>query len=138
MCDIEEIDGIDERRPCVCCGHLTFSADSWPGSFNLCPVCFWEDDLTQLEEPFYEGGANTISLAQAQVNYQAFGACDKRGIPFVKPATRDQHLCRSWRVIDQSIDDFSSGEIDPTDWRTYCWWMPQFRNKQKGESRHEN
>lgn len=35
--------------PCPCCGHLVHEAP--PGSFQICPVCGWEDDLVQLRWP---------------------------------------------------------------------------------------
>jgi hypothetical protein len=30
---------------------------SFPGSFVICPVCFWEDDDVQLENPNFAVGA---------------------------------------------------------------------------------
>jgi Cysteine-rich CPCC len=32
--------------------------DGPPGSYEICPVCFWDDDLVQLRWPTYAGGAN--------------------------------------------------------------------------------
>jgi hypothetical protein len=49
------------RVPCPCCGYRTFR-DPGYGSYDLCPVCFWEDDDLQLSEPDYRGGANDVSL----------------------------------------------------------------------------
>ena len=40
------------------------------GTFELCPVCFWEDDNVQFDDPGYEGGANRISLDQARENFR--------------------------------------------------------------------
>ena len=36
------------------------------GSFSICPVCDWEDDGLQLANPTSAGGANSLSLNQAQ------------------------------------------------------------------------
>ncbi|MCY7395562.1 MAG: hypothetical protein LH468_05290 [Nocardioides sp.] len=58
--------------PCPCCGHLTLAEP--PGSFALCPVCFWEDDPVQLRWPDYSGGANGVSLVEGQRNFLAFEA----------------------------------------------------------------
>lgn len=45
------------RFPCPCCGHLVFK--DAPGSDEICPVCFWQDDIVQLRWPdFGGGGAN--------------------------------------------------------------------------------
>ncbi len=71
--------------PCVCCGHLTM--DEPPGSFEICPVCFWEDDSVQLRWPDWYGGANHPCLVDAQQNYQRFGACDERSMPNARPST---------------------------------------------------
>jgi len=55
---------------------LTFGED-FPGSFDICPVCFWEDDLIQFTEPTYKGGANKVSLEEAQRNFTEFGASSR-------------------------------------------------------------
>ncbi|MBA2497402.1 MAG: hypothetical protein H0V33_09975 [Acidimicrobiia bacterium] len=31
------------RFPCPCCGHVVFEEE--PGSDEICPVCFWQDDI---------------------------------------------------------------------------------------------
>lgn len=54
------------KYPCPCCGYLVF--DESPGSHEICPICFWEDDLTQLRFPLMSGGANPVSLIEAQEN----------------------------------------------------------------------
>lgn len=58
---------------CPCCNCLTFEALP-NGSFEICPVCGWEDDNVQNDDPDYEGGANGISLNQARKNFLKFGA----------------------------------------------------------------
>ena len=50
--------------PCPCCGFLVFDE---VGSFDNCPVCRWEDDLSQLRFP-RETGANRVALIEAQQN----------------------------------------------------------------------
>src|SRR5436190_23116503 len=45
--------------PCPVCGYLVF--DEPPGSYAICPICFWEDDAIQLGFPLMGGGANSIS-----------------------------------------------------------------------------
>lgn len=60
------------------------------GSYDICPVCFWEDDLIQLEDSQYAGGANHVSLEQARLNYEVFGACEKEMLPYVKKPDSDE------------------------------------------------
>jgi hypothetical protein len=59
---------------CPCCGYDTFEEEP-SGTYDICPICFWEDDPIQLKDPDYEGGANQVSLRQAQINFDNFGAC---------------------------------------------------------------
>ena len=44
---------------CPVCRKHAFSALS---SYEICPICKWEDDPIQTAAPDYEGGANGISL----------------------------------------------------------------------------
>ncbi|MFC4214787.1 CPCC family cysteine-rich protein [Pseudophaeobacter arcticus] len=67
--------------PCHCCNCLTICAR---GRYEICAVCFWEDDPGQTPE-FDEGGANPIGLAQARKNYQMIGACEPKMLPHVRP-----------------------------------------------------
>lgn len=72
---------------CPCCGHLTMPDDgSFPGSFVICPVCFWEDDDVQLGNPDFAGGANRPSLNQARANYRILRAKDEEALSHVRPA----------------------------------------------------
>jgi hypothetical protein len=47
---------------CPGCGFFVYSEPPG-GSFVICRICGWEDDDVQLDDPFYQGGANGISLA---------------------------------------------------------------------------
>ncbi|MFC5475787.1 CPCC family cysteine-rich protein [Paraherbaspirillum soli] len=49
--------------PCPCCEQLTLSEI---GAYEICSVCFWEDDPVQSSDPTYAGGANQYSLVQAR------------------------------------------------------------------------
>ena len=50
--------------PCPCCGFLV--CEEPPGSYEICPVCGWENDGVQARAPGYRGGANEESLCEAQ------------------------------------------------------------------------
>lgn len=77
------------KYKCPCCGYFTF--DNKPdGSYDICKVCFWEDESIQLEDPTYEGGANKVSLIQAKMNYIEFGACEREMIPYVRKPYPDE------------------------------------------------
>jgi hypothetical protein len=38
--------------------------------YELCPVCFWEDDPDQTADPVSSDGANGASLTEARSTYQ--------------------------------------------------------------------
>ncbi len=77
------------RYPCPCCGYLTLDQQP-PGSFVICPVCWWEDDDVQGRDPEYAGGANAVSLRQARENFRSFGASETRFSSNVRRPTPDE------------------------------------------------
>ena len=54
---------VGESYICPVCGKYTFE---YAGDFDICPVCNWEDDLCQLENPDEEDCANHMSLNQTR------------------------------------------------------------------------
>ncbi len=63
--------------PCPCCLFHTFEEEP-PGTYEICPVCGWEDDEVQFNDPAFSGGANSVSLNDAQSNYKDYGVCEKQ------------------------------------------------------------
>jgi hypothetical protein len=105
--------------------------DAMPGSYEICPVCFWEDDGARFRWPTMAGGANKVSLIETQRNYQDFGACDEHGRRFVRPPAADEPLDPAWRPIDLRLDSFEEREAQdraprPEDRSVLCWWPHPF------------
>jgi hypothetical protein len=69
--------------PCPCCGYKTLSER---GGFDICPVCFWEDDgQDDHDADVVRGGPNySLSLAKARENFREFGACQKKHVKNVR------------------------------------------------------
>ena len=80
---------VKRKYPCPCCGFLTLEEEP-PGTFDICPVCFWEDDPVQFENPDYPFGANRVSLAVARGNFTAMGAADEGSTSFVRKPLPDE------------------------------------------------
>jgi hypothetical protein len=61
---------------CPCCSSRTLPTR---GGYDLCPVCFWEDDgQDDHDANDVRGGPNgALSLTQARANYAEFGASDR-------------------------------------------------------------
>ena len=51
---------------CPCCGQHTFSHLNF---YEFCPVCDWQDDPVQRDDPDYIGGANKLSLKEYQAKW---------------------------------------------------------------------
>jgi hypothetical protein len=74
---------------CPCCNCKTLFAR---GGFEICPVCFWQDDgQDDADADIVLGGPNgLLSLTQARANYQEFGAAESRVRPYVRPPEGDE------------------------------------------------
>jgi hypothetical protein len=46
---------------CPCCGESTIIA-----LFDICPICGWEHNLTQFDDPDFTEGPNILSLNQTR------------------------------------------------------------------------
>jgi hypothetical protein len=88
----------DDKFACPCCGYKTLG-EKPGGTYNICEVCFWEDDPVQLDEPDYEGGANRVSLKQGQRNFQEFGACNRDMVKNVRRPNLDEGRDDNWRFL---------------------------------------
>lgn len=73
--------------PCPCCGYMTLYEQP-PGTYLVCPICFWEDRGT----PY--------GLSNAQRNFLEFGAVDRRWLGQVRSPTEQDRRIPNWRSLD--------------------------------------
>ena len=59
---------------CPCCGYRTLSPDE-PGSYEVCEICAWVDDLVGFYHQEAQSDYNHVSLSAARENVQQVGAC---------------------------------------------------------------
>lgn len=78
------------------------------GATTNCVRCVWEDDPEQADEPWAWGGANGISLVEAQQAYLRYGAVGVEDVSQVRPARPDEAWAPDWRPYDPE-----DGEIHP-------------------------
>ncbi|GAA2914716.1 CPCC family cysteine-rich protein [Streptosporangium fragile] len=80
----------DEPYPCPCCGFLTLEER---GMYEICPVCFWEDDgQDEHDADEVRGGANRgLSLIRGRRSFAAFGASRRQDIGKVREPLPHEH-----------------------------------------------
>ncbi len=77
-----------KKYKCPCCGYYTFEKKE--RAYDICPVCFWEDDPEQFNNPTMPRGANHVSLTEARINFKHFGACDTEMKKYVRGVKKDE------------------------------------------------
>ena len=73
---------------CPCCHFKTLHEEH---HYEICPVCFWEDDPYQCDNPAYKGGANSENLYEARENYLNFGAVSQRELLNVRSPFSEEY-----------------------------------------------
>jgi hypothetical protein len=101
-----------------------------PGSYDICEICFWEDDIVMLRWPTSGGGANHVPLVEAQSNFAEFGASERAHIVHVRPASDDDLIEDGWRPVDLDRDSFEAEGVHDAPWpedsTVLYWWRPTF------------
>ena len=76
--DIGRIEGTpEELEPCPCCGRRTLGER---GEYQICPVCWWEDDGQDNDtaDEVWGGPNRDLSLSAARRNFLESGISDPR------------------------------------------------------------
>lgn len=64
---------VDPGVACPCCGRLTLNKR---GEYDICSVCWWEDDGQDNEDAEAESGPNHLSLLMGRANFIRYGIFD--------------------------------------------------------------
>ena len=93
-----------KRYQCLCCGYWTLESR---GEYDICPVCFWEDDAylyieegimkapdrkehTSDHDPdealldMVSSANHGLTLRMGRENYKRLGACTEKMLPYVR------------------------------------------------------
>jgi hypothetical protein len=118
---------------CPVCGFIVFSEPS--GSFDICPVCQWEDDHVQLAYPGLGGGANGASLWDYQKVFFANHSLDLKRY-------RGYQKDPEWRPL--ILDDLQNTESAPSTGLEYFYaagadapqyyWKKHYQNGNSNDS----
>src|ERR1700722_2707377 len=99
----------DDGRPapvkacwCPCCGYKTLVGR---GHYEICSVCFWEDDgQDDADADVIRGGPNNVlRLTVARQNFLEFGACEQAMLEHVRPPLESELVgAKSYVGLDKS------------------------------------
>ncbi len=119
------------KYPCPCCGYLVFRMP--PGYHEHCPICGWEDELSQLRFVEMTGISNHVTLVKAQKNFIEYGAAERRKIATSRPPVPGEVRDKDWRPVDPARDNIEiprAGEdyavSYPQDTTVLYYWRTTF------------
>ena len=86
---------------CFICGHKTLDSRC---DWDICPVCFWEDDTYVHENKDESSPANGgLRVSEAQANYVVFGCCSRDCLPHVRSPSLDETLDPEWHPLPSAV-----------------------------------
>jgi len=81
---------------CDCCDYYTVTAGH---DYEICPVCYWEQDWQGVSEPDEQSGANHgLTLRDGRRNFLAIGVCAaqfKSNVVTTLEREKYRHVARS-------------------------------------------
>ena len=98
-----------KKYKCLCCGYITLETR---GVYDICPVCFWEDDAYlyvdeqgDIKGSYYEtneipeeilmdipSGANHgLTLREGRENYKKYKVCEKSMKKYVRKPKKKEY-----------------------------------------------
>ena len=86
---------------CPCCGYRTLPER---GRYDLCPVCWWEDDGARTDAASLDG-PNAATLAEGQRLYQRYGTSALHGVKEVRPPNVDEARDPAWAPLSRPDAD---------------------------------
>jgi hypothetical protein len=86
-----------ELFACPCCNYLSLSER---GQYEICLVCFWEDDGTQSPDDY--SMPNRLFLVKGQENFLKLGACDERAVLLVKKNAKSHYSKQHFSELNQN------------------------------------
>jgi hypothetical protein len=87
------------KYTCPICGYKTLEARF---EWEICPVCFWEDDVIADNDPSSPANGE-LRVSEAQANFMIFKSCSKQHRFPVREPLPDEERDTSWRPLPEAI-----------------------------------
>lgn len=113
------------KYQCLCCGNYTLT-EKPEGNYDICPVCFWEDDPLAAANPDEACSCNRVSLHQARRNYAEFGACSKDMLSHVRPPLEEEKN-REVTLYHHRVQYYETDKMGIVHHSNYIRWMEEAR-----------
>lgn len=78
------------RYQCPCCGYFTYSLPLEQSHGDICPVCFWENDIFLNSDSNPSACNHGLTLEQARAGYARIGSCEEAMLAYVRPPREDE------------------------------------------------
>ena len=100
------------KHTCPCCGYPTLEQR---GAYEICTICWWEDDGTDEADLGRVSGPNHITLAEGRRNFELCFHSEGRGVE-VNPGVNDVKATRNRRRAAEGFDGMlSAATTEETD-----------------------
>ena len=87
---------IPVQLACPCCGYATLETR---GQFEICPICFWEDDgQDDVDAHEEKGGPNRHSLLEGRKSFLLTGVAHPEDHAAVRAPTSEDRRLRVFRL----------------------------------------
>jgi hypothetical protein len=87
------------KHPCPACGYCTLP-DRY--DWDICPVCFWEDDVLETNNDPSSPANHGMLLSDAQANFLLYGAVTLDMKKHVRPPTPDEGRDPNWKPLPRA------------------------------------
>ncbi len=94
-------------KSCPCCGRRTIEEHE---IYDICPVCWWEDDGSDNDSADQHSGPNHLSLLEARLNFLQYGIFDPKRVDLaeIKQPSNKYSIGRKFYLKDGQIVEAGS------------------------------
>lgn len=101
--EVKVVGKVDILYACPCCLYRTLEDR---GQYDICPVCFWEDDGNDEQTLTNYSWPNRMTLKEARENFELVGACDQGSLRFIEKDARQRYYKSSLNNMEHSEINF--------------------------------
>lgn len=84
------------KYTCFICGYRTLDERC---GWEICPICFWEDDVLVQGDEDRSSGANHMTVVEAQANYSRISAISPEYLDKVRPPRENEQRDPDWKPL---------------------------------------